>query len=172
MTTCLFIYIYKLKKKALFLRIQKLGGIDKNKIINSKRQPRNLKRLLCTSRYDSKEQLPCITKCMIPRCGTYNDIVECNTYVFKNGFRFKIKSNMNCRSKHIIYALICKHCSEFYIGQTGCEMRQRMTVQRQQIRTDHLRFLPISKHIHQCSNFRHGATGIERNINKIIDTGT
>jgi len=89
---------------------------------------------------------------MIPRCGRCNDIVECNTDVFKNGFRFKMKSNMNCRSKNIIYALICKHCSECYIGQTGCEMRQRMTVHKQQIRTGHLRCLPISKHMHQCSN--------------------
>lgn len=41
---------------------------------------------------------------------------------------------------------------QFYIGQTGRELRERMTLHRQQIQTDHLRFLPVSKHIHSGAN--------------------
>ena len=48
--------------------------------------------------------------------------------------------------------MICSQCSDFYIGQTGNELRTRMTVHRQQIRSDNLRFLNVSKHIHNCSN--------------------
>ena len=48
--------------------------------------------------------------------------------------------------------MICNYCNAFYIGQTGNELRKRMTVHRQQIRDDNLRFLNVSKHIHSCSN--------------------
>ena len=59
---------------------------------------------------------------------------------------------MNCKSKNVIYAVICHKCKEFYIGQTGNELRTRMTVHRQQTRSDALRVLQVNKHIHQCAD--------------------
>ena len=38
-------------------------------------------------------------------------------------------------------------CGEGYIGQTGNELRKRMTVHRQQIRNPELRMIPLSEHL-------------------------
>ena len=127
--------------------------LSKKKIVNCKRQPKNLKRLLCKSRFDESDRTVNVgvTKCGKPRCATCSNIIECKNYTFKNGSKIEIRSEMNCNSKNVIYAVICNGCNDFYIGQTGNELRKRMTVHRQQMRTDSLRFLNVSKHIHQCS---------------------
>ena len=58
---------------------------------------------------------------------------------------------MNCLSKNVIYAIICRGCEEIYIGSTVNELRRRMTVHRQQIRVPETRQLWVSDHIDQCS---------------------
>ena len=126
--------------------------LDKHTLINSKRQPKNLKRLLTFSKFDSICSIPKVSKCNTPRCGTCNMIIECSTFTFRNGFVFTVRANMNCKSRNVIYAIICDNCNDFYIGQTGNELRQRMTVHRQQTRNNDLRFLHVNKHIHRCSN--------------------
>lgn len=128
--------------------------LDKHIIINSKRQPKNLKRILTCSKFDDCDSTdtPKVSKCTTPRCGTCSMITECSTVVFKNGLKFTVKRNMNCKSKNVIYAIICPKCEEFYIGQTGNELRTRMTVHRQQTRSDTLRFLQVNKHMHQCAD--------------------
>lgn len=131
--------------------------LSTSQIINSKRQPKNLKRLLCSSRFESSEERNhSVSKCNIPRCGTCSILIEGSSYTFKNGFTFNVHFDMNCKSKNVIYALICESCSEFYIGQTGCELRQRVTVHRQQTKDDNLRFLYVNQHIHTCArnNFK------------------
>lgn len=126
--------------------------LDKYTLINSKRQPKNLKRLLICSKFESVVDKPKVSKCKTPRCGTCDILIECSTFTFKNDFTFTVRTNMNCKSSNVIYSVICNNCNEFYIGQTGNELRKRMTVHRQQSRTEHLRFLNVSKHIHDCSN--------------------
>lgn len=126
--------------------------LNKKKIINCKRQPKNLKRILCASKFDSEVRETSVTKCMQKRCKTCDIIIDCQSYTFKNGFHFKIKTDMNCTSKNVIYALICSKCSDFYIGQTGMELRKRMTLHRQQTRTEHLRYLTVNEHCHKCAD--------------------
>ena len=46
--------------------------------------------------------------------------------------------------------MICINCGEQYIGETGNELKTRMVVHRQQIRTENLRVLKVSKHIFTC----------------------
>jgi len=126
--------------------------LEQNRIINSKRQPKNLKRQLCFSKFESSNNTTGVSKCNTPRCGTCNIIIEGKSFTFKNGFRFEIRTDMTCKSRNVIYAVICKRCSEFYIGQTGCELRQRVTVHRQQTRNENVRFLHVNEHIHRCAN--------------------
>jgi len=128
------------------------NALQNYNIINSKRQPKNLKRLLTSSRFDSGEISPSVLKCNVPRCGTCNLLIEGQTYKFKNSFEFSVKKSMNCKSKNVIYSVICANCEDFYIGQTGDELRHRITVHRQQIKTANLRHLHVSKHIHRCAN--------------------
>lgn len=121
-------------------------------ILHSRRQPRNLKQMLTCSKFDNSGFDPSVSKCRTPRCGTCPMIIECSTYMFKNGLKFTVKANMNCKSKCVIYALICSKCGDFYIGQTSNELRIRMTVHRQQTKTDSLRNLYVNKHIHDCAS--------------------
>ena len=58
---------------------------------------------------------------------------------------------MNCSSKNILYVIKCNGCGEDYIGQTSNELRKRMTVHMQQIRNPHVRMIPLSNHLHNCS---------------------
>ena len=41
----------------------------------------------------------------------------------------------------------CEACGEDYIGQTGNELRKRMTVHRQQRRNQELRVIPLNEHL-------------------------
>ena len=85
------------------------------------------------------------------RCKTCPNIITGTNIKFKSGKQFKVKQTMNCASKNVIYSLICDKCNEFYIGQTRTELRKRVTVHRQQTRTQELRLLKVNKHFHECS---------------------
>ena len=50
----------------------------------------------------------------------------------KHGKTWYVKCPMNCKSRNIIYILICAKCRSFYVGQTE-NLRQRVTLHRQQI---------------------------------------
>lgn len=125
---------------------------ENHTILQSRRQPKNLKQMLTCSKFNnSNDADPVVSKCKTPRCGTCPIIIECSSYVFKNGLHFTVKANMNCKSKCVIYAIICSRCGDFYIGQTSNELRTRMTVHRQQTKTDSLRNLNVNKHVHDCA---------------------
>ncbi|OOZ70928.1 hypothetical protein BOW49_13320, partial [Solemya velum gill symbiont] len=125
--------------------------LQNKKVINCTRQPKSLKQILTKSRFDLKEAEAKVTKCGKPRCLTCPDLIEAGSVTFKNGKVFHVKTDMNCKSKNVIYAVICQQCEEFYIGQTSMELRLRMTLHRQQTRVADVRFLKVSKHFHQCS---------------------
>ena len=75
-----------------------------------------------------------ISKCGSPKCGICYNIIEGYKFQFKNGPLFEVKTNMDCSSKNFLYVIKCERCGEDYIGETGNELRKRMTVHRQQIR--------------------------------------
>ena len=54
---------------------------------------------------------------------------------------------MNCSSKNLLYVIKCEGCGEDYIGETGNELRKRMTVHRQQIRDPTINMIPLSAHL-------------------------
>ncbi|KAK6181863.1 hypothetical protein SNE40_009641 [Patella caerulea] len=53
---------------------------------------------------------------------------------------------MNCKSKNVIYALLCETCGKFYVGHTE-DPRKRVTLHREDMR--HLR---VSHHMAECNN--------------------
>lgn len=122
-------------------------------IIMSKRQAPNLKKLLTRAKTNcSANTNPTVSKCNNKRCGTCIHLLEGSTTKFeKNSKPFKVKQNMTCTSKHLIYVLNCNGCNRAqYIGQTN-DLRKRVTVHRQQIKDQDLRKLPVSQHIHACA---------------------
>ena len=58
---------------------------------------------------------------------------------------------MDCSSKNLLYVIKCEGCEENYIGQTGNDLRKRMTVHRQQIKDPSTRKIPLSAHLSECA---------------------
>ena len=55
--------------------------------------------------------------------------------------------NMDCSSKNLLYVIKCEGFGEDYIGETGNELRKRMTVHRQQTRDPTTNMIPLSAHL-------------------------
>ena len=125
--------------------------LDNSKIINSKRQPKNLKRILTSSKFDSNILEARVSKCGDKRCKTCPDLIQGKEITFVNGKHFEVKSNMNCKTEFVVYTLTCKNCGEFYVGKTTNMLKQRMTVHRQQTNDANLRVLNVNKHFYSCS---------------------
>lgn len=126
--------------------------INKEKLLSSKRQPPNLKRLLTRAKFDRNHPKPTfsVSKCNDSRCGTCAYIHTGTELLTKDGTRIFPNENMNCKSGNLIYCIQCSNCSEIYIGQTGNILTQRMTIHRQQIREPRYRKIPLSKHLDEC----------------------
>ena len=131
------------------------------RLINSYRQPPSLKKILTRAKFTYTESAhnigvtiineKTVTKCNDKKCGTCPLITTTNAIMFKNGeIPFKIKSNMNCNAKNVIYLIRCSGCNKEYIGQTS-NLRARVRIHKQQILNPNLRTLYVSKHIAHCS---------------------
>ena len=59
--------------------------------------------------------------------------------------------NTHCSSKTLLYVIKCEGCGKDYIGETGNELRKRMTVHRQQIRDPTINMIPLSAHLRTCT---------------------
>ena len=125
--------------------------IHRSKFIKSKRQSKNLKKILTKARFgDEYFETPTVKKCGRSNCGTCEHIQEKSTFEFKNNMKFTVKYNMDCSCKSVIYVMTCNGCNEFYIGQTS-DFRKRVTVHKQQIRQAEYQQIPLSGHIRNCA---------------------
>ena len=82
--------------------------LQKNPFIKSHRQPKNLKKLITRTKFEEKlnDMPPSISKCGRSNCGILGNIlVEGESFKFKNGPLFKLKSNMDCSSKNLLYLM-------------------------------------------------------------------
>lgn len=119
--------------------------------IKSKRQPKNLKKLLTRAKFDELPTLPKVKKCNRGICGLCTHLLEGDTFHFNCGRAFKIFQSMNCDVKNVIYVMRCCGCHQEYIGETGDFLRKRVTVHNQQIRDPKTRMLKVSAHIDSCA---------------------
>ena len=133
-------------------------ALAKYKLINSKRQPKNLKQMLTRAKFIANQANPIndvdsfkVTKCQNKRCGTCPLLLETSTIKFKNTDEiFNIKTKMDCSIKDTIYLIKCAGCDKEYIGETS-DLRSRVRVHKQQISDPRLRHLYVSHHIAHCS---------------------
>ncbi|MCG7879609.1 MAG: GIY-YIG nuclease family protein [Candidatus Thiodiazotropha endolucinida] len=125
--------------------------LTKYKLIKSKRQPYNLKRLLTKAKFKSNDT-PKVTKCNKPTCGLCIHLLEGNSFTFRCGTNFTIHENMSCDVKNVVYVMKCRGCGEEYIGETGNLLRQRVTIHNQQIRDPKTRMIKVSEHIANCAH--------------------
>ena len=140
--------------KSVFENIQgnDVPGFKDMKLIQSRRQAPNLKRILTKAEFSSKK--PEVRKCGDARCQCCNHLRLSDHYVFKRtGFHFQLKSSMSCDSSNLIYVLICDGCKEEYIGETGegvTKLRDRVRVYRQHIRDKQYQMLEVERHVREC----------------------
>ena len=135
----------------------KMNNVMKDvKLIKSKRQPRNLKKILTQAKFEDSESTPQISKCNRPRCKICPIIIQGEKIHFSaTDEDFIVKSNLTCESRNVVYVLNCSNCNDQYIGSTK-NFANRVTLHRSQIRNECYRNLEVSKHIHTCgkNNFR------------------
>ena len=127
-------------------------ALSGSKIIKSKRQPPNLKRLITKAKF-TEQQIKTTIKVFKrnrPNCALCEYIEEGNSYNF-NGKVFYVNETMSCDVKNVIYVMKCNGCKELYIGQTGDKLCTRRTIHAQQIRDPSTRQIPLSGHIDICS---------------------
>ena len=85
-----------------------LGKIfAKHKLIDSKRQPSNLEKLLCSSNFSANKPTKCGKTCF-----SCDYIIEAELFKFKNWQQpFILKSNFNCETPNFIYVIIASGCN-------------------------------------------------------------
>ena len=125
--------------------------IHRSDLLQSQRQPPNLKKLLTKAKFNSKPEKYAVTKCGDSRCGTCPYLKTGSSFSFKCGKTFYVNENMSCKSKNLLYCIICNNCGDEYIGQTGTQLTARMRVHRQQINDPSIRNTPCSEHFDNCA---------------------
>ena len=123
------------------------------RIIDSRREPKNLLRMFQHSRFD--EIRPAfisggVTRCGSPNCKLCLCILEVDSVLFSNsGVNFKIKTNMDCTTRNVIYSLFCNLCKQSYIGETVC-LRDRVNTHRNNSKSEENAVMRVSRHLCDC----------------------
>ena len=139
--------------KEMFSELQEshlTKGIFANKkLIQSKRQPPNLKNILTQAKCCTRSQRG-VSACNSPRCQLCDVIIGGSSFYFKNAnYNFSIPSFMTCDVRNCVYVLECAGCFKYYIGETN-NFRLRTNLHK-----DHTRKnsgLDVNKHIFNCTS--------------------
>ena len=139
-----------------FLKANSMKDELKNtKLIHSKKQSPNLKRILTKAEFTEKVEGK-VETCGDKRCGCCKRLYKESKYTFKNtGQTFELKSQMSCNSSNLIYVIICDNCGEEYIGETGMgttKLRDRVRVYHQHIKDQRYTCLDVERHLRECAN--------------------
>ena len=98
----------------------------KNKeVVLALRQPKNLLRTLTSAKFRSDDTTGKIRKgtkkCQRSNCNIcLYYLAECESFTLLNGEKWEIPTPITCRSKYVIYHLVCATCKVVsYIGKTN-----------------------------------------------------
>ena len=129
-------------------------GMRDFKLIQSRRQPCSLKKILTKAEFTSKP--PTVSQCGEKRCEFCKHLFLSDHCVFKEvNYKFTLKTPMTCDSANLIYVVICLGCNGEYIGEAGInklKLRDRVGVYRQHIRQPEYQQLKVEGHLRNCSN--------------------
>lgn len=99
-----------------------------------------------SSKANSPDTIGC-HPCQKPRCKVCPYMRTCQQVTSTgSNFSLKIKGNLDCDSKNVIYMIECALCEIQYIGQTEGPFRLRFNNHKSHANT--LPHLPISRHVH------------------------
>ena len=98
------------------------------KFINALRQPPNLSRQLCNSKFihENIDINKGLFKCKDKKCKICRSYIqECKSFKTANGTMWEIRCHIDCNSINVIYYLICNACNNVtYTGKTD-DLRAR-----------------------------------------------
>ena len=138
-----------IKNSVEILQRNNVPGLESIKLINSKRQTPNLKKLLTKAEFSNEEVG--FRKCQDLRCECWESLLQYKEYTFKKVNKtFTLKTPMSSNSFNVIYLLICSGCLKEYIGETGVgkpKLRDRVKVYRQHIKQPEHQKLKVEEHI-------------------------
>ena len=113
-----------------------LAEVFKEPPLIAYRRPANIKDKIVRAKLARPTSYPArritgMKKCGKPFCGLCPYIKEGNTVKHKKGV-WQITSEVNCDSTNVCYIIKCNkdNCQEYYIGETGNELRKRITQHR------------------------------------------
>ena len=134
------------------LKRNKVDSFENLRVIKSKRQAPNLKRILTKAEFSQKQVG--VYKCPDKRCECCASLLLGNSYTFKNVDKtFNLKTYFSCDSYNLLYIIICPTCGEEYTGETGVgktKLRDRVPVYRQHIRQPEYQKLKVEEHLRTC----------------------
>ena len=137
----------------LFTSIELKDIFGSLKIIDSRREPKNLLRTFQKSRFDELKPIFLsggVSKCGSPNCKLCECILEVDSVLFSNaGIDFKIKTKMTCTTRNVIYALFCNLCKQSYIGETVC-LRDRVNSHRTKSKSVENAAQQVNRHFLMC----------------------
>ena len=136
------------------LKNNSVSGLHNIKLIQSKRQPPNLKKISTKTEYG--EFLSATFNYSNKRCEYCKYLAINDQYTFKYfKITFKLKSHFKCDSFNLIYIFICDKCKEECIGETGegkTKLRDRIRMFGQHIRQPEYQQLKVEGHLRVCGN--------------------
>ena len=105
-------------KSVEYLKRNEVDGFENLRIIKSKRQAPNLKKILTKAEFSQKQVV--VFKCPDKICECCASLLLGNSYTFKNVYKtFILKAHFSCDSSNLLYVVICPTCREEYTGETG-----------------------------------------------------
>ena len=143
-----------IKSSLISLKNNNVSGFYNIKLMQSKRQSPNLKKLLTKAEFG--EVLSGTFKCSDKRSECCNYILISDHYTFKSvQITFKLKNCFTCDSFNLIYVIICGTCKEEYIRETRqgkTKLRGRVSVYYQHIRQPQYQRLKVDGHLRVCGS--------------------
>ena len=145
--------VYEMIDKSVeCLKRNKVEGFANLRVIKSKRQALNLKKILAEAEFSQKQVE--VFKCADKRCECCASLLLGNSYTFKNvDETFNLKAHFSCDSYNLLYIVICPTCGEEYTSETGVgksKLRDRVRVYWQHIRQPEHQKLKVEEHLRTC----------------------
>jgi hypothetical protein len=164
--------IYKILKKNenVLFKDERLKKLYEGRIITSFKRDQNLKDILVHRRHNNMFYKKINgTKNCGKNCAICPYMVEKNEFHDKNGNKFQVQGEIDCKTTNVVYGIGCTECERIvYVGETGDRLYQRMLLNLSRIRTNYPD--PVAKHFnsenHTVQNMQ--IIGIERTDKEVI----
>ena len=139
-------------KISKYLKRNKVDGFENRRVIKSKRQAPNYKKILTNAEFFQKQVG--VFKCPDKSCKCCTTLLLRHLYTFKNVDKtFNLKIHFTCDSSNLLYIVICPKCGKEHTSETGIDKtgpRDRVQVYQQHIRQPEYQKLKAEEHLKTC----------------------